>query len=412
MSEAREAHRTAAPSTRELLLLFAWALAARFAVLAGSSHAIGWSPLDLAMLADGHSDMVLSKSFPALYVGTQKLVPFVTAWRDDPFGFFTRFPAYPTAIALASELFGDLRLSAIVVSQLAGALAVVRFRMLAGSFTPHAVLAAALFAVFPATWLETTSLAYTEGLLLLCGISALHAYTRGRIWSAVAWAGAAAVVQKHGFLVLLVLGFSQLAAGRRSARELAPLAAGLIPPALLGLYFWFLSGDPFTVLERNRRLFGDGGSAFNLPLVSFLNGLLTIGREFPSGFWPRKGMLLASFLFYAITLARARRAGEERERTLVIWLATVFAFCACMGGVWAYYYFPRYMLLAAPPAILLAVDRIPWPTARVLRLGIVACIALASIGVAVLGAQAIWELCLQVWSPRYYEQLRPLLLRD
>jgi hypothetical protein len=381
-------------------------------VLIAASQATGWAPLDLAMLADGHADMALSKSFPALYVGTQKLVPFVTSWRDDPFGFFTRFPIYPAAIALASRLFGDLRLTALVVSQLAGALAVVRFRMLAGCFTSRASVAAALFAVFPATWLETTSLAYTEGLLVLCGISAFHAYTNGRIWRAVAWAGAAAVVQKHGFVVLLALGISQLAAGRTRVRDLAPLAAGVLPPAALGLYFWALSGDPFTVLERNQRLFGSGGSALNWPLVSFMNGVMTFGREFTSHFWLRKTMLVASIGFYGLTLIRALGRRDAVRAPLVAWLGTVFAFCVCMGGAWAYYYFPRYMLLGAPPAILLAIERVPWAEAGRRRILLVAGVAIACVGAAVLGTQATWELCMSVWSPHYYERLRPLLRPD
>jgi hypothetical protein len=394
------------------VLLFAWAVAIRQVMLAAASWATGWAPLDLAMLGDGHSDMVLSKSFPALYVGTQKLVPFVTSWRDDPHAFFTRFPVYPAAIALASKLCGDLRLSALAVSQLAGALAVVRFRLLADSFTPRAGLAAALFAVFPATWLETTSMAYTEGLLVLCGICAFHCWTKGRLWRAAAWAGVAAVVQKHGFLVLLALGLAQLAAGRRRIRDLVPLALGLLPPALLGLYFWALSGDPFTVIERNQRLFGDGASPWNWPLVSFVNGLVTEGREFRSYFWLRKLLLLASFGFYVAALERGLGGlRDERRRPLAVWLATNFAFCICMGGVWAYYYFARYMLLGAAPAILLTVDRVPWPGRPAPRAALVAAVAIASIAVGIVGAQSMWELSMHIWTPRYYEQLRPLLVR-
>ena len=363
------------------------------------------------MLADGHSDMVLSKSFPALYVGTQKLAPFVTGWRDDPYGFFTRFPVYPAAIALASKLCGDLRLAALVVSQLAGTLAVVRFRLLAGSFTARSGLAAALFAVFPATWLETTTLAYTEGLLVLCAIGAFHCWTQGRLWRAAAWAGAAAVVQKHGFVVLLALGLTQLANGRRRLRDLAPLSVGLVPPAALGLYFWALSGSPFTVLERNARLFGDRHSAWNWPLVSFVNGLVTEGREFHIYFWLRKLLLLASIGFYGVALRRGIAARDERGRALALWLGTIFAFCVCMGGVWAYYYFPRYMLLGAPAAILLVVDRVPWPPTAALRAALVVAVAAACVAVAVVGTQSMFELCMHVWTPRYYEQLRPLLAR-
>lgn len=398
-----------APGARELALLFAWALAARACVLLGASHLTGWPPLDLAMLADGHSDMVLSQTFPSLYAGTQKLVPFVTTWRDDPYAFFTRFPLYPAAIGAASLAIDDRRLAALLVSQLAGAFAVLRFRALAGWFTPHAGFAAALFAVFPATWLETTSLAYTEGLLLLCAISAFHALVGGRLLAAAAWAGVAAVVQKHGFLVLLALGLSLVVSGRRGVRDLAPLALGLVPPALLGVWFWVVSGDPTTVLERNSRLFGDGGSAFALPFSSFAYGVMTRGMEFPGQFWARKAMLVLSLAFYAWALLGALARRERRQAPLVVWLATALAFCSVMGGVWAYYYFPRYALLGAPAALLLALDRVRVPQAPALRGLCLAAVAAGTVAAASGGAYAIWQIGLQVWSPRYYEQLRPLL---
>lgn len=391
------------------MLLFVWALAVRLVVVAGASRATGWAPLDLAMLADGHADMVLSKTFPSLYEGTTQLVPFVATWRDDPFAFFTRFPIYPSAIGLVSLVLDDRRLVAIAIAQLVGAFAVVRFRLLAGSFTARAGLAAAVFAVFPATWLETTSLAYTEGLLVFCAISAFHAWTGGRLLAAIAWGGVAAVVQKHGFVLLVALGLSQLAAGRRSLRDLAPFALGLLPPLALGLWFWALSGDPFTVLERNGRLFGDGGSPLGWPLAAFVNGLVTFGREFPSYFWPRKAMLFASLVFYGWTLVTALQRRDPRELPLVLWFGTSFAFCICMGGVWAYYYFPRYVLLGAPAAVLLAVDRVPWPQSATLRGAAVAGIAVAGIAAAVFGAKSMWDLSMHVWTPRYYEQLRPLL---
>jgi len=406
---ARASLVAAAPGKRELALLFAGALAARALVLLLASRLTGWAPLDLAMLSDGHSDMVLSKTFPALYVGTDRLVPFVTIWRDDPFAFFTRFPLFPAAIGLVSRVLGDLRLSALVVSQLAGALAVVRFRLLAGSFTARAGLVAALFAVFPATWLETTSLAYTEGLLVLCAVSAFHAWVGGRIWPAVAWAGAAAVVQKHGFLLIGVLGASQLVAGRRRLGDLAPLALALLPPAALAIWFWVLSGSPFTVLDRNQMLFGDRGSAFGWPLVAFMNGVITYGREFADHFWLRKALLVSSLAFYGWALLGALRRRDPRQAPLVVWLGTSLAFCSIMGGVWAYYYFPRYVLLGAPAALLLAVDRVPWPAAPAARALVVAGIAAACIVAAAMGTQAMWGLCLHVWTPRYYEQLRPLL---
>ena len=148
----------------------------------------------------------------------------------------------------------------------------------------------------------------------------------------------------------------------------------------------------------------------NWPLVSFVNGLVTEGREYTIYFWTRKLLLLASMSFYVYALHRGLGRRDEHRWPLAAWLATNFAFCICMGGVWAYYYFPRYMLLGAPPAILLTVDRVPWPKAAALRALVVGAVAAACVAVALVGTQSMFELCMHVWTPRYYEQLRPLLL--
>ena len=264
-----------APTARELALLFALALGIRVAVLVAAALATGWAPLDLAMLADGHADMVLAKTFPALYVGTQKLVPFVTIWRDDPWAFLTRFPLYPSAIAVLGYVVGDLRIAAIAVSQFAAAFAVVQFRLLAGYFTPRAGIAAALFAVFPATWLETSSLGYTEGLLVLCAVAAFAAFARGRMWTAAAWAAAATLVQKHGLVVVAALALALFVQHRRKLRDLAPIAAAVLPVIALQLYWWILTGSPFTAFERNRSVFA--GPIVRWAVTSFVAGLLSRG---------------------------------------------------------------------------------------------------------------------------------------
>ena len=47
-------------------------------------------------------------------------------------------------------------------------------------------------------------------------------------------------------------------------------------------------------------------------------------------------------------------AGLLARRPLLIWLGVTLAFFFCLGGFWAFHSLPRFLLLGAPAAILLA----------------------------------------------------------
>jgi len=305
------------------------AVAARIAFLAAGASALGVDWRDLALRYDGHVYLQVAKTLPALYVSDSGA--YLTTW----------LPLYPSLIRVAGLLTGDLRTAALAVSLAA---------------------AAALFIFFPPMWLVTGSLAFVEPVFLCAVLAAVAAAVEDRPWTA-AFAGAAAVLsQKSGFLVSVI---AVLTAWERRPRFDARWLPAVAVPALAlgGLqgYLWLLYGDPLANLKATRISFG--GSLFSFPFSAFLRGIVE-----PSPFggaWRRASIAPGAAAYLAIGAAAWRRRAPE-ERPLLIWLGVVLAFYFSLGGYWAFHSMPRFLLMGAPAALLLAEPLLPRGERRLL----------------------------------------------
>ncbi|HTF35369.1 MAG TPA: hypothetical protein VK714_16920 [Myxococcota bacterium] len=390
----------------ELAGFFGAAILVRVVFILAASLWTGWPVLDLSMLYDGHGYLIVAKSFPTLYQHTAELVPFVTLFRDPRF-FLGTFPFFPALTWVTSGVLGDLRTSGLVVAQLSAALTVVRFRSEAQDLSSRPRFAALLFLVFPATWLVASSLAFSEPVMLLGVVSGFAAYRRGHLWSAAVWLGCACVTQKHGVLMLPILFLTHFVRyGWRRLPDLAPLALSLIPLAGLQTYLYIYFGDPFANLASFWAFAGPGPG---WPFAAIVQGALSLGQIFEDHFWLRKGMLICSILFYGGVLALALRRPRAETVGLLIWLGVTFAFCVCLSGNWAFFGFPRYMLLAAPPTLLLFSEQCPLPSSRFVASVFGALLLSLVFAAALTDVASARQFCERVWSPIYFHQLVPLL---
>lgn len=319
------------------------AVASRIAFLAAAASALGVDWRDLALRYDGHVYLRIAKTLPALYVSDQG--PLLTGW----------FPLYPVLIRAAGALTGDLRTAAILISITASAAGVVLFHRLAARFSSRPGLAAAVFVVFPPMWLVCGGLAFVEPLLVCAAIAAVLAAVEERPWVCGAAAAAAALSQKSGALVVVIAALVVWSRkGRLDGRWLAALALAPLAAAALQAYLWLTFGDPLINLRVQREVFG--GSLFGLPFAGFVKGVLE-----PSAFggpW-RRAAIAASGLFYLAVAAAAWRGRTPARRPLLLWLGVVLAFFFCLGGFWAFHSLPRFLLLGAPAALLLAEPLLP-----------------------------------------------------
>lgn len=386
--------------------LFGWALALRVLTAFAISRVSGVSLRNLALFYDGHLYLLVSKTWPKLYSDPRAFFP---AFPETPDFLTVWFPAYPAAIRLWTGVAGgDIQLAALLASWFAGALAVVLFYELAREYVESPLFAAFLFSFLPYTWLLGGSVAMVESTYLCALIGCVLAVHHGRVGWAAALAAVTVLSQKSGFLLLpaLVLG------ARPRARALWPVLAAVAAAAILQGYLWWRFGDPFVNARAARDVFGNEGGWFAIPFAAFVKWMLEPGSLFADLYWPRKAIIVLEAACYVGLLVWAIRRWSPRLTLLVCWLGTVVLFHSLLKGIFAFYAFPRFMVMAAPAALLLACHYAPrvgqwkWWIAAGLLLP-------ATVAWTVVDSLDAFDLCVRHWTPDYYRLLiRALAVTD
>ncbi len=312
---------------RKVAALAAIGLAARLGFLFAASKALAVPVLDLALRYDGHVYLRIARTLPRLYIEGDS--PFLTGW----------FPLYPVLIRMTGLIVHDLRLSAILVSLSFSVWSVVLFHRLASRFSRRPDLAALLFLFFPPMWLVVGGLGFVEPILVCSAMLGVLAVLEKRPWTLAVACAAAVLTQKSGFLVPVIaaLMLEKKALQRRWILALLPSIA---VAALLQLYLYAAFGDFIINMKVQREVFG--GALFGVPFYAFVRGVFS-----PSAFGGplRCAAIAASGAFYLAACARA-------PRVLRPWLWTVCGFFFCLSGAWAFHSLPRFLLIAAPAAVL------------------------------------------------------------
>lgn len=376
---------------------FLWALALRAALLVFIIGRTGFSARDLALIYDGHVYILIAKSFPTPYVGIERIFP---VFRDSSF-FTGWFPLYPAAIALVNALVRDAAWSALLASQLLGALAIALFSTLARRVTTRPALATFFFAFFPPTWLLTGTLAFVEPAFLCCLIASAELFLDGRDWQAAVFAGLAAVAQKTGVLFLVVLLAAMTHKERRARGPKYALALGGL--AVLAAYLAFVFGDPLAIARIQSQAFA--GFPFQVPFSSIAEGLLAPTQPFEGHFWLRKVLIASSCGFYLWALAGARAGRDAASRLLRVWLGVALLFHVTLRiyNLYGYYSFARYLVMGAPAAVLLAARDGRLTSRRLWALGLL--LIPAAFAVDAVEASAAWGFVHRAWPAGYFESL-------
>lgn len=379
------------------LFFFAWSLRA---VLTASACAwTGLSCRTLPLLYDGHIYLLISKSFPFPYHDVHKIFP---AYKNSEY-FTGWFPLFPFLIYLASFFFRNFLLSALVVSQVASSAAVVLFHRIAKRKLPAPMLATVLFCFFPPTWLLVGSLAFSESVLVCLALAAFDRFETGRTFQAVFLTGLALITQKSGFLLLLVFLCSLIARfGRAGLWKFGVYLWSLVAPALMQVYFYLLFGELWINVRIQREIFA--ASIFRLPFESMIRGLGSPTQIFQGQFWLRKAAIGLSCLFYTGVLALSYKRLPKKDWPLIFWLAVVLIFHLSLGGIWAYYAFPRFMTLAAAPALLLVARLAGDKRIRVWAV-LALCVLPLSLAIDTIDVSSSAELLLRSWPKGYFESL-------
>ena len=178
---------------------------------------------------------------------------FLAIWPDKP-------PLFLWLLSATFTLFGESAAAARLVSIVASTLAIAVAAALARHWwgARAGVIAAVLLALNPFA-ISFAPTAFTDPLLVLCGLLALYAAARGRHFWAGIWLGAAIVTKQQGLLfVPLVLGalpWTAQAEARMLGRGLLRWGGGLLLVVLPVLWWdslrWAVAPSPWDLGARN-----------------------------------------------------------------------------------------------------------------------------------------------------------------
>lgn len=307
----------------------------RIALFAIASGTAGTGFEDYARAADGY-----------------QYIAYARAWLGDgaelaahpQYGRF--FPGYPMLIAALQALGTPVAAASLFPSWLAaGGVAVLGALVFRDRRVGWALAALTPSSVF------SGSLISSEALCLLFSLAGLRLVQQGRAASAGIAFGLGGLFRPVAvFAMIGAAGMDLLKRRPGRAAALTALAGGTVAAGLAALHWRF--GDAFMSV---RRYAGDptayGGELFTWPFRSLVMTPLTT----PVAAWKLLFVgvhLLAVLGGCALAVRQWRRATPE-ERPLAaaaaLWLWGNTLYVLCLGSVWGFHDFPRFLVPALPP---------------------------------------------------------------
>lgn len=272
------------------------------------------------------------------------------AEEPDP-GLPAFFPGMPLALRAVHLVVPNWAAAALLISFVAGAVAVVALARLGETGGRRDVGRRAVLVLLISPWAVFLFAGYTEALFLAFAVPAWLLARRGQ-WAAAAVTAAGASTVRITGVFLAVALIVQFVVTRREAaggwlRRWSPtpwLAAPFVPPALYSLYQYRRTGDPMAWLHAQE---AGWGRELVPPWESFLttwNAAFQVSNQFT---WPFRAELVAAAVGVALTcwLLATRRWGE---------LTYVGLQVAALVSSSFYLSIPRSMLLWWPLWLLIA----------------------------------------------------------
>lgn len=307
------------------------------------------------------------------------------AEEPDP-GLPAFFPGMPLALRAVHVLVPSWALAALLISFVAGAVAVVALARLGELDGPRGTGPRAVLALLVSPWAVFLFAGYTEALFLAFAMPAWLLARRGH-WAAAALAAAGASTVRVTGVFLAVALLVQFAVAVRGGGDVVPtarrwlrslwLAVPFLPPVLYSVYQYTRTGDLLTWLQAQE---AGWGRELVPPWEAFIitwNAAFHISNEFT---WPFRTELVAAAVGVALTLwlLATRRWGEFTyvglqvaalvsssfylsipRATLLWWPLWLLVARAGLRRRWTYW---TYLAVAAPlmAAIALAFARGAW----------------------------------------------------
>lgn len=291
---------------------------------------------DYALLRDGYSYLAYARRL----AGADAAITF-----HD-----TRvFPGFPAILAGISRATTDLEAAALLLNWAAAAIA--------------ACLAARLFrdarvgwgmALFPPSHLMYTSMALSEPTLLLCTLGGLSAARRGLTLGGGSLLGLAGLIRPMACFAVFALVADEWRCGRRRRGA----ATGAVSLAVVGLGIASLElARGWGLRSVQAQATAYGGAILAPPFWSLLATPWEGGVPAWKVVYVWGHVLAVSGAL--ILLARRFQRGARSAALPSFWLAGNTTFTLCVGSVWGFHEFHRFLLPALPPLLLAYSDYLP-----------------------------------------------------
>lgn len=321
------------------LVLFLVALVLRSASLVFASRLLGLTLTQIALFQDGPSYLSLASHFP-MYPNPHSVI---------------HFPFYPLLIALFDLLVPSAELAGLVVSLLAGSLAVAVYGQVLRRYTTRWFEIALVFSVFPFRWFNISQLVMSESLFLLLLLLSLLLHEKGHYLLSGCVLGLSWLTKISGVFLLPVFLFRSLRSRNGPREQILHILLWLIPSAALlaglGIYFATRFGNIGIYFQEHNRLWG--GSYFSYPFSAYVSGFLD-----PEISWFRKPYIALVLILYfggfIVGIVRWRRDHPE----WVIWILWALPFLLLQtilhgkGINWGFISSARLMMPVAPAILL------------------------------------------------------------
>lgn len=319
-------------STRELLAMAAVAVALRVALFLLATGTTGTGLPEYAGAADGYQYLIVSRA----WLGD------MAEMEANPY-YRRLFPGPTGLVALLSLLGVPVPVAALFPSWLACGAA--------------AALAAVVFADRRVGWATATltpsfifsgSLIGTEALCLCFSLLGLLLTGRGRGLAGGLAFGLGGLCRPVAVFAMLGAMAQEVQEGRWRRAAAVTAAAGLTVAAGLAAVQWRF-GDALMNVRRYSKDFD--GEILTWPFASLIGTPLTTDvAAWKVAFVAAHVLAVLGGCALAVRELRASR-GSERGLALLtaVWLTTNTLYVLCVGGIWGFHDFPRFLIPALPP---------------------------------------------------------------
>ncbi|HEY3138844.1 MAG TPA: hypothetical protein VGL29_22680 [Blastocatellia bacterium] len=326
-------------SLKPSIVLFSIALVLRSASLVVASRVLGLTIAQIASFQDGPSYIYLASHFP-IY--------------PDP-GAVIHFPFYPIVIALFSLFISPIEASALVVSLLAGSVAVPIYGQILRRYTERWFEIALVFSVFPFRWFNISQLAMSEALFLLLLLVSLLLQEKGHHLASGCVMGLSWLTKLSGVFLLPAFLYRSLRAGDRPLRIVLWPVPAILFIAGFSLYLVMRFGNASIYFQEHNRLWG--GSYFSYPFSAYISGFLDPGIS-----WLRKPYVALVLILYFAGLVVGIVRWRRRHPEWTMWILWALPFLLLQtilhgeGTNWGFISSARLMMPAAPAILLFWLD--------------------------------------------------------